>query len=93
MTGLFEDAERAALRAVAHALPEKWKKIIEIVAAPVPPTPAARIPAPADPAAKRLSQVEHIVVVMLENRSFDHMLGYLSLPESDPLTAAAGAPT
>jgi phospholipase C len=24
--------------------------------------------------------VEHIVVLMLENRSFDHMLGYLSLP-------------
>jgi len=26
-----------------------------------------------------LSKVDHIVVVMLENRSFDHMLGYLSL--------------
>jgi phospholipase C len=26
-----------------------------------------------------LSRVEHIVVLMLENRSFDHMLGYLSL--------------
>jgi hypothetical protein len=25
-------------------------------------------------------QIEHIVVLMLENRSFDHMLGYLSLP-------------
>lgn len=24
-------------------------------------------------------QIEHIVVLMLENRSFDHMLGYLSL--------------
>jgi phospholipase C len=31
-------------------------------------------------AVDRLSQVEHIVVLMLENRSFDHMLGYLSLP-------------
>ena len=28
---------------------------------------------------KRLSKIEHIVVLMLENRSFDHMLGYLSL--------------
>src|ERR1700722_20074854 len=28
-------------------------------------------------AASQLSQIEHIVVVMLENRSFDHMLGYL----------------
>src|SRR4051812_17172849 len=27
----------------------------------------------------QLQQIEHIVVLMLENRSFDHMLGYLSL--------------
>jgi phospholipase C len=37
-----------------------------------------------------LAQIEHIVVVMLENRSFDHMLGYLSLdgrrPDVDGLT-------
>ena len=26
-----------------------------------------------------LERIEHIVVLMLENRSFDHMLGYLSL--------------
>jgi phospholipase C len=26
-----------------------------------------------------LRKVEHVVVLMLENRSFDHMLGYLSL--------------
>ena len=29
---------------------------------------------------EQLDQIEHIVVLMLENRSFDHMLGYLSLP-------------
>ena len=34
-------------------------------------------------AAARLQQVEHIVVVMLENRSFDHMLGYLSLSAAE----------
>lgn len=28
----------------------------------------------------QLDQIKHIVVLMLENRSFDHMLGYLSLP-------------
>src|SRR5437588_9828182 len=28
-------------------------------------------------ATNRLSKIEHIVVVMLENRSFDHMLGFL----------------
>jgi phospholipase C len=26
-------------------------------------------------------RIEHVVVVMMENRSFDHMLGYLALPE------------
>ena len=29
-----------------------------------------------------LGEIDHFVVVMLENRSFDHMLGYLSLPEA-----------
>jgi phospholipase C len=32
-----------------------------------------------EPAAENLRKIEHIVVLMLENRSFDHMLGYLSL--------------
>src|SRR5215467_9315536 len=36
-----------------------------------------------------LEKIDHVVVVMLENRSFDHMLGYLSLtgerPEIDGL--------
>ena len=36
--------------------------------------------APAAPGA--LSSIDHIVVLMMENRSFDHMLGYLSLPVS-----------
>jgi phospholipase C len=61
-------------------LPERLRQVIDIAAAPVPPAPSERIPAPDDPAAARLNQIEHIVVVMLENRSFDHMLGYLSLP-------------
>ncbi len=32
---------------------------------------------PADPALERLSAIKHIVVLMMENRSFDQMLGYL----------------
>lgn len=36
--------------------------------------------APLDPG--NLARIDHIVVVMMENRSFDHMLGYLSLPVS-----------
>jgi phospholipase C len=31
-----------------------------------------------------LDQIDIIVIVMMENRSFDHLLGYLSLPTSDP---------
>src|SRR5512142_1093565 len=77
---MWGDAERAALRGVAHLLPERWRQLIDIAAAEVPPAPSERIPAPDDPAARRLDQIDHIVVVMLENRSFDHMLGYLSLP-------------
>ena len=38
-----------------------------------------------DPAgAANLEKVDHIVVMMLENRSFDHMLGYLSLTGRRP---------
>jgi phospholipase C len=32
-----------------------------------------------DSGSANLGKVDHIVVLMLENRSFDHMLGYLSL--------------
>lgn len=35
---------------------------------------------PIDPG--NLAKIKHIVVMMMENRSFDHMLGYLSLPPS-----------
>src|SRR5215471_11328883 len=77
---MWGDAERSALRGVAHLLPARWRQVLEIAAAEVPPTPPGRIPAPDDEAAGRLAQIDHIVVVMLENRSFDHMLGYLSLP-------------
>jgi phospholipase C len=82
VTDVLGAAERELLRAVAHLLPERWEEIAELVAEPVPPTPRGTVPAPSDTAAERLAAVEHIVVVMLENRSFDHMLGYLSLPEA-----------
>src|ERR1700751_1836976 len=74
--------ERGVLRAVADLLPEKLREVVDVLVAPVPPTPQHRIRAPTDEAAGRLAAVEHIVVVMRENRSFDHMLGYLSLPAS-----------
>jgi phospholipase C len=42
----------------------------------------------ADPALAALQKVKHIVVLMMENRSFDHMLGYLKndgMPEVNGL--------
>jgi phospholipase C len=37
------------------------------------------VPVGEDPTLENLKKVDHIVVLMLENRSFDHMLGYLKL--------------
>ncbi len=82
-TGSPEFGERLgrdALRALGHLLPAHWREVIDVLAAPVPPAPEATVPAPDDEAAGRLAGIDHIVVLMMENRSFDHMLGYLSLP-------------
>ncbi len=41
-----------------------------------------------------LGAIEHVVVLMLENRSFDHMLGYLyadtSPPDGQPFEGLTG---
>src|SRR3954447_26178183 len=37
------------------------------------------VAAAVDADAANLKKIDHIVVLMMENRSFDHMLGYLSL--------------
>jgi phospholipase C len=42
-----------------------------------------------DRARQKLQQIDHIVVLQLENRSFDHMLGYLAMPPH-ALTSYAG---
>jgi hypothetical protein len=80
MGRLWGDLERTALREAGKLIGGNWEKAIDLVAEPVPPTPEGMVSAPDDEAAGRLDPIEHIVVVMLENRSFDHMLGYLSLP-------------
>lgn len=47
--------------------------------------------APEQNTAARLNKIEHIIVLMMENRSFDHVLGYLSLPQySDGAPAVNG---
>jgi phospholipase C len=45
----------------------------------------ARVKLAADPTVKNLDRIEHVVVLMLENRSFDHMLGYLKLEAGLPV--------
>src|SRR5436190_1353810 len=56
-----------------------------------PAVPAGRVREKVDAAVEALDRVEHIVVLMMENRSYDHMLGYLTLsgrrPELDGLAA------
>jgi phospholipase C len=37
-----------------------------------------------------LNDIEHIVIVLMENRSFDHMMGYLSLADAGPTMAVEG---
>src|SRR5580704_8402998 len=48
-----------------------------IQATPPPLAPVTRITEAAMPGSNGLSSIQHIVVLMLENRSFDHMLGFL----------------
>ena len=42
-------------------------------------TPVGRVEIEVDESVDALAQIDHIVVLMMENRSFDHLLGYLSL--------------
>jgi phospholipase C len=83
MAEMLGDVARKALSELAHALPPHLRRIVELLTEPVPDAPTATIPAPDDAAAARLAQIDHIVVLMMENRSFDHMLGYLSLPAQE----------
>jgi phospholipase C len=39
---------------------------------------------------QQLDKVDHFVVVMMENRSFDHMLGYLGLPDGSRVEGVRG---
>ena len=45
---------------------------------------AGRVEVEVDAAVRALDRVEHIVVLMMENRSYDHMLGYLTLSGAGP---------
>lgn len=57
MAGFLEDAERAALRGAAHLLPPSWRRVADLLLAPIPPTPSARIAAPDRPNAEGLAGI------------------------------------
>jgi phospholipase C len=48
------------------------------------PAPAGWVKVDVDKSVAALDEIEHVVVLMLENRSFDHMLGYLGLEADGP---------
>lgn len=52
-------------------------------APPPQPSPLVTDPDLDREALRRLDRIDHIIVLMMENRSFDHMLGYLTLPGQD----------
>jgi hypothetical protein len=79
----MSDVLSGLVRGLAHLLepllPAKWRPVAKKLEQRPLPTPAATVQVPVDPTVANLDKVEHIVVLMLENRSFDHMLGYLTL--------------
>lgn len=74
-----ESLERAGLRLLAPFVPAKWRDVVRLLAVAPQPTPTGTVAVEIDESTERLGEIEHVVVLMLENRSFDHMLGYLSL--------------
>jgi phospholipase C len=70
---------RFLLRILGPALPANLRRAADLLAEPPAPTPTGTVSVPLDDTAANLDKIDHIVVLMLENRSFDSMLGYLSL--------------
>jgi phospholipase C len=82
VTHWFEDVER-------HLLPSALQRAVDVLTEHPAPTPTGTVTVEVDDAVRNLDRIEHIVVLMLENRSFDSMLGYLSLGD-DPLPGVDG---
>jgi phospholipase C len=66
------------LRLFGRFLPANLRRAAEMLRTPPAATPTKTVAVAADDTVSNLMKVNHIVVLMLENRSFDHMLGYLS---------------
>lgn len=70
---------RLGARLLARLLSGRSKHIAQLLSEKPAPTPAGTVELPADEDLRQLQAVDHIVVLMLENRSFDNMLGFLSV--------------
>jgi phospholipase C len=68
--GAHKAGKKAATRKGAKKAPAKSLAL---------KAPAKFIAVAADPTQENLKKIDHIVVLVMENRSFDHMLGYLKL--------------
>lgn len=83
---------RVLARLLAYLLSGRDKHIAQILGETSAPTPTGRVALPDNGDLGHLQTVDHIVVLMLENRSFDNMLGFLSLAggraDIDGLTGA-----
>jgi phospholipase C len=80
LTGALSAQERALLGGIdLGVLPGVLQGAIGLLTETPAPTPTATTAVTVDAAVESLDRIDHIVVVMLENRSFDSMLGYLAL--------------
>jgi phospholipase C len=83
MEGVVDTAigglKRLVLRLVERLLPGNLRRAGDLIVTRPVPTPTGTVAVAADETIANLGRVDHIVVLMLENRSFDHMLGYLTL--------------
>jgi hypothetical protein len=81
----YGDAMRPWLLGEPYTVMAAGSRFGEILIDYVEPPPQVSIPTPRTAVQPgNLSRVKHIVVLMMENRSFDHMLGYLSLTPRAP---------
>jgi phospholipase C len=69
---------RLVLRLVGRFLPANLRRAADLIVTPPAATPTGTVAVASDETVANLGKVDHIVVLMLENRSFDHMLGYLT---------------
>jgi phospholipase C len=70
------------VRAVRAAL-LRFLALLKSLLGRTPKPPTGFVEIAIDDSIAALGEIRHIVVLMLENRSFDHMLGYLSLEPGD----------